>query len=427
MNTTPANFILESGISLTLLTCIYLIFLRKETYFVLNRIFLLLSVIFSLLLPLFHFTILGSIPSVNLAEVTVTAVSYQNLLHSVTIYGNKLNFEFEQVIESIGIIRYTYLSGVAFFSVLYLVKLIQIVTLIYSNKKEMSHGINLIKLNQDITPFSFFNYVFISRNNTDKSGIKEMITHEMEHVKQLHSLDVVVLELVTILQWFNPIVWMLKRSIRENHEFLADHGVLKPGFSPAAYRLLLLTCSLETQPVIANNFNYSLIKTRIKMMTKMKSSKTASFKLGLGVIATLALLTFFACDNKKPTTKATTPPTEKQATDLPVSSTGEKVYTVVRQMPEFTGGEQALMDYIIKNVTYPEDAKKSGLQGRVLVSFIVNKEGKVIDAKIVQGVDPSLDQEALRVISNMPNWTPGKEKGEMVAVQYTIPVKFALK
>jgi TonB family protein len=231
-----------------------------------------------------------------------------------------------------------------------------------------------------------------------------------------------VLELATILQWFNPFIWLLKRSVRENHEFLADHGVLKPGVSPAAYRLLLLGRSLEQQPVIANNFNYSLIKIRIQMMTKMKSSKAAALKLSMGILATAALFMVFAFDGTQ-----TNPQEKKVSVQAAPTKPADQVFVVVEEMPEFPGGEQALRDFIAKEVKYPEDAKKAGIQGKVFVTFVVDKTGKVLDAKIARSASPSLDKEALRVTESLPAWKPGKQRGENVAVSYTIPIQFKLQ
>jgi len=425
MDTTVVNFLVESGISLTIFTLIYLLFLRKETFFLLNRIYLMISVVFSILLPFLHFQESSQMPSVMLGEVTVTATRFQNLLQTVTVYGSNLTVRIEQLVQSIGLLKIIYLLGTAIFALLFIVRLIQITALVLANQSEVRKGIRIVKIRRDVTPFSFFNFVFINRNKADQPAMKVMLAHELEHVRQGHSLDVMILELVTISQWFNPFIWLLKRSIRENHEFLADHGVLKPGVSSAAYRLLLLGSSMEQQPVIANNFNYSLIKIRIKMMTKIKSPKTAATKLAMGIVATAALLMVFAFDKDETTfyTKKST----NIAVKTEINQPQDKVYEKVEQMPVFPGGDQALMQYIIKEVKYPEDAKKEKIQGKVFVSFVVSKDGNVMNAKIAKSANPSLDKEALRVISAMPKWTPGKEKGVNVAVQYTIPISFALK
>jgi TonB family protein len=435
METAIINFIFESGISLSIFTLIYLLMLRKETFFHLNRIFLLVSLAISFVLPFAHFRLMTAPTTNMIGEVTVTAPGYQNLLQTVTVYGSKFSVAFAQTIQSIGWIRLIYLTGTVIFSLLFLYRLVQIALLIIKNERVKKDGLKIVRIDKDITLFSFFNYIFINKNHAYGPGMKEMFAHESEHVRQGHSFDVLFMELATILQWFNPFIWLLKRSIRENHEFLADHGVLKPGVSPAAYKLLLLGSSLKPQPVIANNFNYSLIKIRIQMMTKIKSSRTAALKLSMGILATAALFMVFAFDGtqtspqEKKTTGQKTEANSNANTNAQQKSSGTKdqVFMVVEEMPEFPGGEVALRTYIAGAVNYPEDAKKAGIQGKVFISFVVDKAGKVIDAKIARGASPSLDKEALRVIESMPAWKPGKQKGVNVAVQYTMPIQFALK
>lgn len=364
MNTTVVNFMLESGISLAIFTLVYLLFLRKETFFVLNRIYLLISVVFSFLLPFIHFQGNSEMPSVMLNEITITAIGYQNLLQTISIYSNSLVFAFEKSVQSIGLIMFIYWQGVLILSFLFIYRLLQIAALILGNENELKNGVRMIKLDRDISPFSFFNFVFISKKNADCKGMKEMLAHELEHVRQGHSYDVIIFELLTIFQWFNPFIWLLKRSIRENHEFLADRGVLKPEVSSAAYRLLLLNSAFLQQPVIANNFNHSLIKNRIQMITKIKSSKTAALKLSMGIIVTAALLVMFAFDkdrNLKPNETASNKQVETVVADQQnKTQTTEPVYQNVDQMPEFPGGEKALMDFVRKDLIYPDDAKKNG-------------------------------------------------------------------
>jgi protein TonB len=110
-----------------------------------------------------------------------------------------------------------------------------------------------------------------------------------------------------------------------------------------------------------------------------------------------------------------------------VSKKNQKVFDVVEQMPEFPGGMEALVKYMAENMKYPEDAKKQLVEGRVLVQFIVETDGSVSNTEVLKRVFPSLDAEAVRVISGMPKWIPGKQNGKVVRVKYTIPVSFRFK
>jgi len=440
MNTTVVNFMLESGISLAIFALVYLLFLRKETFFVLNRIYLLGSVCFSILLPFIHLQVYSGMPSIMLDEVTVTATGYQNLLQTVFVYSSTISGEIEKIIQSIGLIRFIYISGTVIFLFVFLYRLLQITALIMNNESELKNGIRIIKIDRDTTPFSFFNFVFIDKNNANGSGMKEMLAHEMEHVRQGHSVDVMILELLTIFLWFNPFFWLLKRSIRENHEFLADNGVLKPEVSSVAYRMLLLNSAFLQQPVIANNFNYSLIKIRIKMMTKIKSSKTAALKLSMGILVTAALLVIFACENKnkpaqdnKVANKQEEAVTKQAAPDSIAMKqqsvpADEQVFIVVEEQASFQGGNvDQFRTWVTKNLKYPEIAVKKGISGKVYVQYAINSKGDVVDVKVVRGVDPSLDKEAIRVISSSPKWEPAKQRGTKVKQQFTIPIAFSLQ
>jgi len=429
MSTTVVNFMLVSGISLTLFTLVYLLFLRKETFFVLNRIYLLASVFISILLPFIHFQVNSGMPSVLLDEVTVTASGYQNLLQTVFVYRTNLLSAFENSIQSIGLIRIIYILGTAFFLCLFIYRLLQIVALIINNESELNNGIRIVKIDRDTTPFSYFNFVFINRNNVNGPGMKEMLAHEMEHIRQGHSYDVMFLELITIIQWFNPFIWLLKRSIRENHEFLADHGVLKPEVSSAAYRMLLINSAFIQQPVIANNFNYSLIKNRIKMITKIKSSKTAALKLSMGVLVTATLLVIFTFDNEKSQAQDKKP-VDKQAKVIvndqqKSTQTEEQVFGDPLESATFQGGDvQAFHNWVLKNLIYPATAKAKGISGKVFVQYAINTSGEVVDVKVVRSANPLLDEEAVRVIKSSPKWEPAKFKGEKSKQQFTIPIAF---
>ena len=467
------NFIIESGVSLALLSLIYVLFLRKETFFRINRLFLLGSVLFSVILPVIKLRIFAP-QSVMLSEITVTP--YRNLLESITVYSHGLSGTVEQAVLSANLLIYFYIAGVAFFFGIFLFRIIQLILIIKRSSVQSAYGVKMVMLEKETSPYSFLNYVFVSQSLMQSRGYDKMIEHELEHVKQGHSVDVIILELLTVFQWFNPFMWMLNRAIRETHEFLADQAVLSKGVNRGEYKLLLLNQFVGGQLVIANNFNYSLIKNRIKMMSKIKSSKLAITKIAFGVLVASALVIAFACEQKE---SAETKSIQKEVMTIvstiqddgkvkiegseadlekykalfsdnpgfefvsdslgntflikkefvqPKSlESNEEIFFVVEEMPEYPGGEMALRQYMATAVKYPDDAVKKGIQGKVYVTFVVSKDGTVADAKIARGVDPSLDAEALRVVNNLPKWKPGKQKGQSVNVSYTVPINFKLE
>ncbi len=463
------NFLLESGISLSLLATIYVLFLRKETFFRLNRLFLLGSLLFSVMLPFLKFRVYEP-QSVMLSEITVTP--YRNVLEAVTVYGQDLSVTVEQAVLSATMLVWIYLAGVAFFLGRFLFRIAQVVFVIHKNQVRKFDKLKLVFLDSECAPFSFMNYVFVSSPLQNSEGYDRMMAHEMEHVKQGHSVDVLILELLTVFQWFNPFMWMLRRAIRENHEFLADQAVLRSGVNRGYYKKLLLSQFAGGQLVLTNNFNYSLIKNRIKMMSKIKSSKLANIKVILGLLTAVVLVIVFACEQKEMTEVQAAPETDElivtflddklkisgETEDLEriksmmagskefsfeTDSLGnlllvkkempktldseEEIFFIVEYMPEFPGGEVALRTFIANNIEYPAIAQENGIQGRVYVTFVVTKDGSVANAKIARGVDPILDKEALRVVNSLPKWQPGKQRGQEVNVSYTVPINFALQ
>ena len=467
------NFILESGISISLLAMIYFLFLRRETFFRLNRFFLIGSLFFSIALPFLRFRIFTPQP-VMLSEITVTP--YRNLVEAVTIYGHDLSVSIEKAVISAELLIFIYLAGVVLFLTRFLFRVMQIYFIIRNNEVQYRDGYKLVVLKKNFSPFSFLNYVFISSAQPENNGYQKMIAHELEHVRQGHSFDVIILEALTVFQWFNPFMWLLRRAIRENHEFLADQAVLSSGINRGYYKKLLLTQFTGEQLEIANSFNYSLIKKRIKMMSKIKSSKLANSKIILGVLVAVSLVIVFACEQKESATsevvngnvitikstilddgkikiEGTAGDLEKyrqtfaekinfdfvtdsmgntylveKAEVRPLTvDPGEEIFFIVEDMPEFPGGELALRKYIANAIKYPVVAQENGIQGKVYVTFVVSKDGSVANAKIARGVDPSLDQEALRVVNALPKWKPGMQKGKAVSVSYTVPINFVLQ
>jgi len=482
------NYLIESGISLSLFALVYFLFLRRETFFNVNRWFLLVSVGFSAILPLLHIPVYTPQP-VMLPEVTVTP--YINLLSVVTIYGAGFTQQTETFVLSYSIFGYIYLLGVVFFTLKLSWQLRQIYLLIHRNQAFPEGKIKLVVLDREISPFSFLNYIFVSNNLRKTEGWENMLEHERQHIHQGHTFDVLVLELIAVIQWFNPFFWLFSRALRENHEFLADQAVLAHGIRPSWYKQILINQYVGDQIVLANNFNYSLIKTRIKMMSKIKSKKIASIKLLTGVLIAASLIVVFACEQKEgekngtspalktenlefdgyslqlsgdsvainklksvlevynnykvirnlnsegvivtsqsiPVTKSIAPPpppvTDEASKKKVVS--GDEVFYIVEDMPAFPGGDAALLNYLAKQVKYPVVAQENAIQGKVLVSFIVEKDGSVSNAKIVRAVDPVIDNEALRVVSTLPKWKPGKQGGKEVRVSYTVPINFVLQ
>jgi TonB family protein len=248
----------------------------------------------------------------------------------------------------------------------------------------------------------------------------------------------ILAEIINIFCWFNPFVRLLKKEIRLNLEYLADRSVLASGYEAEHYQFHLLQLSYSKAIAkITNNFNVSLLKKRIFMMNKKQTSLASIWKYTLLLPVVAVLLFFSACLNTK---KDNAPAQENEtvsetAKEAPVAATEETapegidlktVFSHVEEPPQFPGGEKALLEWLSKNIEYPPAAIEKRIEGRVVARFVVSSSGKVLNPEIVRSLDKDCDEEALRVLKTMPDWTPGKQSGKTVDVFYTLPVMFKL-
>jgi TonB family protein len=289
------------------------------------------------------------------------------------------------------------------------------------------------------SPFSFFNLVFINDKAIPPNSLETILEHDKIHIKQFHTMDLVLLELAAIVQWFNPVIWLAGREMKILHEYLADEGVLRTGISSAKYQQMILEETIGV-PVngLTHNFNISILKKRILMMTKSKTGKWSKSKL-VFVLPALLILWFISSTTsfssvlkeKRGGNQPDTTIKLKQVQEYPYDTTpvmidNRLVYKRCDVPPEYIGGDDARIKFLQDNIKYPQDVMKAGVQGKVFVGFIVEKDGSVTNAKILRGMDNSCDEEALRVIRMMPKWTPGKVKGEDVATEFVIPLNFVI-
>ena len=413
-------YLLQSGISLTLLYGVYWIFLRRDTFFVVNRTFLVASVMFSLLFPLLQINWLFP------AELSST---YYVVLDIVTINAAKIETTFGENLTAMQVLLVVYLTGITIFTIRFIFQLMQLGFLVFKNGISRHEGLRIVFIDSNYSPFSFFNLIFINRKEINQENIKEIITHEQVHIRQKHSADLILIELMTIVQWFNPFVWFYRISLKSLHEYLADEGVLLKGYNPVNYQNLLIGQYMGIQVNdLTNNFNHSLLKKRITMMTKSKSNYLSKLKVLLVTPVAFFLVVAFTVSPVVKTVAQVDKQTQKveAKSQNPQEQPKEEVFTVVEDMPKFPGGEDARMKYMMENIVYPESAKKAGKQGVVYVSFVVEKDGSISDVKVLRGFDKDCDQVAWNVVKNMPKWEPGKQRGEKVRVQFNMPIKFNL-
>jgi len=524
----------------------YRLLLSHDTLHRMNRVVLLTTAVASFVLPLcvitMHHTVVVEAQAPLLSPVGDVTASVANVTTEAS-----LGTIWETLFTAVFFVGVAVTLGYLLWSVGQVVRLIR-----HSEQHPQADGAIICVTNKEVSPFSWMRYIVLNRKDYE-SPDPAVMAHERGHIRQHHSLDVLLVDTLTILQWFNPAMWMLRQDLRAIHEYEADAVVLSQGINMRQYQYLLIQKAVGACGYsVANGITHSTLKNRITMMlNNKKTNRKSMFKLlallpivgialalnaetvndyvyqqppkkvvkkgrkdgqikmgvktievktdegtltgenvvmGVGETDTISAriicldkddsqaAPLFIIDGKKSTKEqllALDSKTidhidvlkDKAAVELygeedkngvvivttkgkkalthgnaKVDSTKEaevvvaeavdpayeKVFDVVEQMPEFVGGQAELMKFLAENVHYPEAAYKVGKQGRVIVTFIVEADGSVSNAKIVKKVSDELDAEALRVIGTMPKWKPGMQNGKAVRVKYTIPITFRL-
>lgn len=416
-------YLIQSAAILAVLYSIYWLFLRNDTFFYVNRLYLLTSLLLALIVPLFKIRLW------NVEAVTPVTI----LLDPVLITPEKIEKVSSGHMSLFEIIGIIYLTGVVIFFLRFMVQLVQLLLVVHRCKITRQEGANLVFVDSGYSPFSFFNLIFIRREYYVDGKLTPVIEHEKIHIRQLHTLDLILSEIAIIILWFNPFAWFTGRSVKSVHEFLADEGVLKKGFHKTDYQTLILNEAMGLQiNNLTNNFNISLLKTRIKMMTKSRSASWTSLKAGFALPALIAVMFLFTAGSlntlsSQDAQQKKVAPADNSTVFAAKAAENDSVFAVVKTMPEFPGGFDAMAKYLVENIKYPEESRKNGIQGTVFVSYVVEKDGSVTNVKIIRGIGLECDKEAQRVVKAMPKWIPGKnDKGEVVRVQFNLPIKFAL-
>ena len=510
--------IISIAIALALLWAAYRVLFINSNRLTFNRAFLIIALGFSLILPAAGIMIGRSTPQI---------VSYKQSLFSgimldevvITAEGVAISTPADNVAEEsaapvvaknrrtfdlIGLMGLIWLIGAIGAALVFLFKLGKIVFIIIKSPKKRMPGYTAVFTGKEHGSYSFFNYAFFPNENVNA----EIVRHEMSHIEHHHSIDILFVELMMIIQWFNPFIYLYKRELQSLHEYMADRDVVATGIDKQNYMMLILQqCTAVDFSNMSNNFSFLLTKKRIKMITQSKKAKGVVIK-ALLTLPLFALLLFANCqsngqekvsaekgeattENEKLTTiKLADESFVSFADPMEISLDGKdytldinsvknektfklgdhkvvaknnhderhsysltidgqpfdlkyitqmlfddsdeaaddsEVYTgVVDVMPEYPGGINAMFDFIQKNVKYPESAKDKGIEGKVYVQFVVEKDGNISDINILRGVSKDIDDEAVRVIKSMPKWKPGIQNGKPVRVQYTLPFKFQL-
>ena len=422
----------------------YRVLLARETFHRVNRVVLLATAVASFVLPLCVITlhktvVVESAPSVSFgAFEAVVDMSSETGMYPL----------WQSVAIALFFIGMAATLGHTLWSLFRIVKLIK-----HSQKYPQSDGtVICVTGNPDLAPFSWMHYIVMNRSDY-LANDAAILTHERGHIRFHHSWDLLFVDTLTALQWFNPAIWMLRSDLRAIHEYEADGAVLSQGINARQYQYLLITKAASIGGYsLANGISHSTLKNRINMMLHTKSPRQRYLKLlALLPIVAVALAVnaetvtdyvYAQPQQQTPVKKGVKAGTikmgnqtikvvksdEQSKADAATPQTDKsRTFDVVEQMPEYPGGSAELLKFLSKNVKYPVEAEKAGIQGRVILTFVVEKDGTISEPTVVKSVDPVLDAEAVRVISAMPNWVPGRQNGEVVRVKYAVPVTFALQ
>jgi hypothetical protein len=432
-------YLVELNISLMILYVAYKLFFEKDKNFTVRRIYLLGVLLLPFILPLMPDSIRIPVAqvtpiSINLEEVTISGTGTANQ------EGSSLSFT--------SVILMIYLAFLSLGIMKVCIQLIRVMIAVLKSERFEANGITLLD-NRALHASSFFGYIFIDPASTKDESFSHILEHESIHRREWHSIDRILVEVFVMINWFNPVAWMFRRSVIENLEYLADSAVLSKGTDPTKYQLSILNQYIGSAS-ISNQFS-SQIKNRINMLNK-------NYKLGsrwkLALLLPLTAIAFIvvSCTDKEAPSK------DIETTEEIVAEAPEmEVFTVVEEMPTFNGEEAIeFRRFIAQNLIYPAEAKEAGATGRIIITFIVDKEGKVvipekeslaeIQGKSIDEVvvvsygkvnedaqEPEekyiqmLKDEVKRVVLSSPDWSPGKQRGKAVNVMFTFPVNFVLQ
>lgn len=413
-------YVIKSAMALALLYTCIIPLLEKETFHRLNRILILGCLIMSFAIPLVHFTG-GTNPTVDMVRQAVQ-------LPEVLIDGNAKE---QSVWSWADIIICIYIIGAVAIFTMTVVQTVRLTRQLRQCEHITDNRGNTIVLTDCATsPFCLFHYIVMSRDDYANNR-NYILTHEQEHIRLGHCIDLVILQVATIIQWFNPFVWLIGKNLKAIHEFEVDEAVLNKGIDATQYQQFLVIKAVgnRLQP-FANNLNKESLKRRIIMMNQKKSNRWMMLKaLFIIPVATLAVSVFASNTGVSTVTReAVRTANALPTTNMQTQQSATKAYDVVEVMPKFKGGESAMMEFLMMNMKYPQAAVKAKQQGRAIVGFVVRKDGTVSDVHITKSAGYAvLDEEAMRVVKAMPAWEPGKQKGKPVNVKYNVPITFRLK
>lgn len=443
------------AVCLALFYLFHKLLMSRDTFHTFNRFAILSMMLLSLVLPLVHLS-LDSETGINRGTVALEGLVAQTVVDSG---GNGVGegMTLTQVLLATYVLGVVLFVGKALLSVGSLLRLIRRARCV-----EVRNGIRIYTMQGDISPFSWFRYIIMSEKDWQENR-REIVLHEMAHIRRCHSMDVAVCNMMIVFQWYNPAAWLLKRELQTVHEYEADEAVLSAGVDATHYQMLLIRKAVgERLFSMANNLNHNSLKKRITMMKIKRTNPVQKAKIAF--VLPLAAMTVAAFASQKVENLSEKVEQESEAfssvSDNPVvravgetarvaavkvqedkaleettslsmasdtaeTKSGKEFPCIPETFPQFPGGHIALFEYLSKNIKFPKSKENEDVKVRVVTTFTVEKDGSITHAKIVRSQGEAFDNEALRVINGMPKWIPGTQNGKAVRVKYTLPITFS--
>lgn len=442
-------YLLQVTLCWGLFALLYRLLLRKETFFRANRLYLLTTAAAGLVLPLsgWWFQVPQSGAVLPMADLPAVTLGLQQMEQAIAGWSWGL------------VVKGIYWLGFALASARLLWGMGCLAGMILRNRPEcLADGSLVIRTEKALLPFSFFRWVFIPQDIDYQEDFQNMLAHERAHVRGWHSLDVLWMELLCVVLWFHPLIHWYRKALRNVHEYLADKAAAR-STDRKRYGLLLVRQVQGKMPVVfANHFFQSPLKQRIDMLTRRNSAPANVWKYGLALPLTALFLLVFqyvpalaftskhnAAEERTPVAalghpgvtrvgldQRTTAPADRKKTGsyAPMAGYAGHPANLADKLPAFPGGQEALIQFMMTHLNYPEEDRKAGRTGQVKVGFVVDKEGKIEQVSAEgNGSDASaaMLEEAARIIKSMPRWEPAEYRGAKVKCRLSIPIKFKLQ
>ena len=412
---TPFLFYIgRSSLYLALFYAFFLLVMRRTTFFRLNRILLLAGTLVCFLLPIFR---LRAVDASQVAAGSLMMVGSESALTDGPSATSPVPYL--EILYAAGFL------AVLAWTVVALVRMRR--TIRSGEARRLEDGTKLVLTDADVPSFSWGRIIVMSRKDAEANPV--ILQHEKAHVQKAHTLDILLFTAVTLVHWFNPLVWITLSELKLLHEYEADDAVLDIGIDATQYQLLLVRKAVgDKRFTLANGFQHAKLKNRIDMML----SKPTSGWMRLSWLAILPFLagTMFLCNPVRAKVVADQPETLQETAAQTPDTTDVVPFALIDPMlkPSFNGGADIeFAKWVHANLVYPETAKKEKVAGRLVLQFVIYPDGKVRDVKVIRGVHPDLDAEAVRVVSSSPDWKPGYVNGKPVKVSYILPIVFSLK